>query len=70
MKKQGGLVLNRHFCVKAPFFFFRKMEAEVVRMAVKLFNGDDNCAGTMTSGFIIYCIEVSYVCVCQLSSHK
>lgn len=28
----------------------RKMEAEVVRMTAKLFNGDDNCVGTMTSG--------------------
>lgn len=28
----------------------RKMESEVVRMAINLFRGDDNCCGTMTSG--------------------
>ena len=28
----------------------RKLEAEVVRMTLNLFNGDDNCCGTMTSG--------------------
>ncbi|XP_014211819.1 sphingosine-1-phosphate lyase isoform X2 [Copidosoma floridanum] len=27
-----------------------KLEAEVVRIACKLFNGDDDCCGTMTSG--------------------
>ncbi|XP_057297866.1 sphingosine-1-phosphate lyase 1-like [Hydractinia symbiolongicarpus] len=28
----------------------RKMEAEVVSMCVNMFNGDENCCGTMTSG--------------------
>ena len=28
----------------------RKMETEVVRMAIDLFRGDENCCGTMTSG--------------------
>jgi sphinganine-1-phosphate aldolase len=32
------------------FPFIRKMEAEVVRMTVNLFNGDENCCGTMTAG--------------------
>lgn len=27
-----------------------KMEAEVIRIAVKLFNGDENCCGTITTG--------------------
>ena len=29
------------------------MEAEVVRMAAKLFNGDDDTVGTMTSGIYL-----------------
>jgi len=28
----------------------RKMEAEVVRMCINMFNGDENCCGTMTIG--------------------
>ena len=28
----------------------RKMESEVVRMAINMFRGDDNCCGTMTTG--------------------
>ena len=28
----------------------RKFEAEVVRMTISVFNGDDNCCGSMTSG--------------------
>lgn len=32
------------------FPFVRKMECEVVRMTVSLFQGDETCCGTMTSG--------------------
>jgi len=32
------------------FPYIRKMEAEVVQMTVKLFNGNDDCCGSMTSG--------------------
>lgn len=34
------------------------MEAEVVRMAAKLFNGDDDTVGTMTSGNILHWLPI------------
>ena len=44
----------------------RKMEAEVVRMTLKLFNGNEDCCGTVS-----ICFEMQlFIFVCTQKVHK